>query len=128
MHERPGVCKRCLQAAFEPFRVGDAVVVGEGDQGRPCDPPSFLAADGGTARRLTMDSSQHETAAGGRLIEEGLRAVRRPVIDHDHLEPLGRERLTGERPEELREVGGAVSGRDDDRDGGRGGVGHGAKR
>jgi len=109
LQDRSAVCARRGQVRLEPARRHLAVVVGERDERRARCAPARIAAGAWTAGGLAAhdahaDVSQHRLCLGPAA-----------VVDHDHLEPPGRERLRAESGELARQPLGPVARRDDDR-------------
>ena len=86
------------EAAFEPLRIGDDVVVDERDDRRASRTPSQVARGAGPPLCEVRSALAVHGTISGRRGEHGVDlGVVRAVVDHDELPPFRCERLTGER-------------------------------
>jgi hypothetical protein len=96
-----GMARRAAQGSREPVGIGDAVVVGEGDQRRSRCPPARVAGRGRAGRRVEPQRAQLQGAFRLGVLQDPGRRVSRAVVDRDDLELTRRERLAAQRIEQL---------------------------
>jgi hypothetical protein len=102
LDDRRLVARGAPHQRLQPARARRAVVVDERDERGARRAPARVARRGGPAPLLVA-----QRARDRRL---------RPVVDHDHLEARGGERLGAQRGEQGRQPRGPVLRRDDDAD------------